>query len=209
LHAADAAGLGRSVRPCGFSHGGRDGTLDVVSQGPRKPRPPSGRVMRRPVFRGRRSATRTRGRVARPGRSSIPAALMGFIPSQCCSCPPGFEALSASRIPLAVSPASAPIIFVGGSAVPSRLDLDLVTHVWLSDSRSRDARRGFWASSCAGNPCRGRASPLCDAAVAETALGFASVRCSACPTALPGRARPRAGPSTSGDPLPVPIRSWV
>jgi hypothetical protein len=79
--------------------------------------------MRRPVLRGRRSATRTRGRVARPGRSSIPAALMGFIPSQCCSCPRGFEALSASGIPLAVSPASAPIIFVGGSAVPSRLDL--------------------------------------------------------------------------------------
>jgi hypothetical protein len=58
---------------------------------PRKPRPTSEWVMRRLEFhRRRRSATRAESRGPAGTLVRVPAALMGFVPSQCCSCPRGF-----------------------------------------------------------------------------------------------------------------------
>jgi len=90
--------------------------------GPRNPRPPSARVMRRLDSSEATFRYPYPKRVARPGVSAfVPAALMGFVPSQCCSCPRGFRGrCPPRRIPLAVSRTSAPIIFAGGSAVPLR-----------------------------------------------------------------------------------------
>jgi hypothetical protein len=118
--------------------------------------------------------------VAWPGRemSALPAALMGFIPSQCCSCPPGLEA-SSFRLFLTHLPFRdrlAPIIFVGGSAVRC-INLDSVTHFGVERQPIADVRRGSWASIPADNPCRARDllwnHDLC---AAVTALGFASLR---------------------------------
>jgi len=51
----------------------------------------------------------------------VPAALMGFVPSQCCSCPRGFGGVVRPVVAhLPFRDASAPIIFVGGSAVSFR-----------------------------------------------------------------------------------------
>jgi hypothetical protein len=122
--------------------------------------------------------------VARPGRLAfVPAALMGFVPSQCCSCPRGFGGVVrpvVSHLPFREP--SAPIIFVGGSAVPLSLDLDLATHVVSGDSRSgtRSPRLlGLGVPREQSVPSsRVSFGARLRLAAAETALGFASLRCS-------------------------------
>jgi hypothetical protein len=124
-----------------------------VCSGPRKPWPASARVMRRldsseaafryplPKLRGPAGTLRC-----------VPAALMGFVPSQCCSCPRGFGGVVRpvlSHLPF--RDASAPIIFVGGSAVPLRENSIQILSptLFLGDSRSRTfaAASGFEFSS--------------------------------------------------------------
>jgi hypothetical protein len=155
-----------------------------VCSDPRKPWPASARVMRRldsseAAFRYPLPKLRGPARTLR----CVPAALMGFVPSQCCSCPRGFGGVVRpvlSHLPF--RDASAPIIFVGGSAVPLSLDLDLATHVVSGDSRSgtRSPRLlGLGVPREQSVPSsRVSFGARLRLAAAETALGFASLRCS-------------------------------
>jgi len=139
--------------------------------------------------------------VARPDAPLRPAALMGFDPSQCCSCPRGF---GSSLIRLTHLPFSKrrPDDFVGGSAVHSH-GSDLCHPLCLSDSRSRTfaAASGFFL---AGNPFRSvsldRAGRDCRGLRLSQVFGTPCM-------ALPARPRRPFGPSAAGNPLPAPIRS--
>jgi len=107
-------------------------------------------------------------------------------PSQCCSCPPGFGSFLIRLTHLPFSERR-PDDFVGGSAVHSH-GSDLCHPLCLSDSQSRT-----FAAASGFQPC-GQSVPVrfpwTDPAV--TAVGFASLRCSArhvwrCPRGLEDR----------------------
>jgi hypothetical protein len=124
--------------------------------------------------------------VARPDAPLRPAALLGFDPSQCCSCPRGFGSFPIGLTHLPFSERR-PDDFVGGSAVHSH-GSDLCHPLCLSDSQSRT-----FAAASGFQPC-GQSVPVrfpwTEPAV--TAVGFASFRCSAhrvwrCPRGLEDR----------------------
>jgi len=140
-----------------------------------------------------------------------PAAFVGFVPSQCCSCPRVQRCLHRLQPTCRFVNVRLDDVCVEGSpSFERRTHLD-------GDGRSWDVHRGSWESETPA-PFTERSSPVSRAIralattvyrEAETALGFASSRNSDADLRVTGGLDPACGTISLGKPLPVPIRSWI